>query len=240
MNLTFILFTIKGLKVSTAQSKGTPKRFRRDSGDSHGARPVHKFITMIKWIRTSRLSIKDCLSLWGHSPFSSPPRSTCRTAAPPARAPLVKSNRWSYQTAAQINSQIELNQSMPRTNRSRHLAPLWVVRVLSVYSRCCLRVCSAMVGVPHRPLLPSLPTSPTHAGESCKQPTHQATKGFVWNSHHYFVTVSVGTPSCPYASAYRRAYRSSTCWLFKKSLPIPLCGFARGCGGVTCTLSRAR
>ena len=25
-------------------------------------------------------------------------------------------------------------------------------------SRCCIRICSSMVGVPHRPLLPSLPT----------------------------------------------------------------------------------
>jgi len=30
---------------------------------SHGARPVHLIITMIKWIRTSRLSIKKSLSL---------------------------------------------------------------------------------------------------------------------------------------------------------------------------------
>ena len=29
---------------------------------SHGARPVHLIITMIKWIRTSRLSIKNSLS----------------------------------------------------------------------------------------------------------------------------------------------------------------------------------
>ena len=34
-------------------------------GDSnpHGVRPVHLIITMIKWIRTSRLSIKNSLSL---------------------------------------------------------------------------------------------------------------------------------------------------------------------------------
>ena len=30
---------------------------------SHGARPVHLIITMIKWIRTSRLSIKNSLYL---------------------------------------------------------------------------------------------------------------------------------------------------------------------------------
>ena len=29
---------------------------------SHGARPVHLIITMIKWIRTSRLSIKNSLT----------------------------------------------------------------------------------------------------------------------------------------------------------------------------------
>ena len=29
---------------------------------SHGARPVHLIITMMKWIRTSRLSIKNSLS----------------------------------------------------------------------------------------------------------------------------------------------------------------------------------
>ena len=34
---------------------------KRDS-NSHGARPVHLIITMIKWIRTSRLSIKNSLS----------------------------------------------------------------------------------------------------------------------------------------------------------------------------------
>ena len=31
--------------------------------NSHGARPVHLIITMIKWIRTSRLSIENSLSL---------------------------------------------------------------------------------------------------------------------------------------------------------------------------------
>jgi len=31
--------------------------------NSHGARPVHLIITMIKWVRTSRLSIKNSRSL---------------------------------------------------------------------------------------------------------------------------------------------------------------------------------
>ena len=34
----------------------------KGNSNSRGARPVHLIITMIKWIRTSRLSIKN--SLW--------------------------------------------------------------------------------------------------------------------------------------------------------------------------------
>ena len=36
---------------------------RKGNSSSHGARPVHLIITMIKWIRTRRLSIKRSLSL---------------------------------------------------------------------------------------------------------------------------------------------------------------------------------
>ena len=35
----------------------------KGNSNSHGARPVHLIITMIKWSRTSRLSIKNSLSL---------------------------------------------------------------------------------------------------------------------------------------------------------------------------------
>ena len=35
------------------------------NSNSHGARPVHLNITMIKWIRTRRLSIKNSLSAAG-------------------------------------------------------------------------------------------------------------------------------------------------------------------------------
>ena len=34
----------------------------KGNSTSHGARPVHLIITMMKWIRTSRLSIKNFLS----------------------------------------------------------------------------------------------------------------------------------------------------------------------------------
>ena len=36
---------------------------------SHGARPVHLIITMIKWIRTGRLSIQNSLSSAGLGTF---------------------------------------------------------------------------------------------------------------------------------------------------------------------------
>ena len=36
----------------------------KGNSNSHGARPVHLIITMIQWIRTSRLSIKNFLSNW--------------------------------------------------------------------------------------------------------------------------------------------------------------------------------
>jgi len=35
----------------------------KGNSNSHGARPVHLIITMIKWNRTSRLSIKNSLSV---------------------------------------------------------------------------------------------------------------------------------------------------------------------------------
>jgi len=39
----------------------------RGNSNSRGARPVHLIISMIKWIRTSRLSIKNslCVGGWG-------------------------------------------------------------------------------------------------------------------------------------------------------------------------------
>jgi len=45
-------------------------------------------------------------------------------------------------------------------DHASHRSTFWASTYpLSVYSRCCIRTCSAMIGVPHRPLLSSLPTS---------------------------------------------------------------------------------
>jgi len=58
-----------GVTGETREARACPARSRaavsRSKGDSnsHGARPVHLIITMIKWIRTSRLSTKNSLSL---------------------------------------------------------------------------------------------------------------------------------------------------------------------------------
>jgi len=41
------------------------------NSNSHGARPVHLIITMIKWIRTSRLSIKKSAASPSSSSYSS-------------------------------------------------------------------------------------------------------------------------------------------------------------------------
>ena len=40
----------------------------KGNSNSHAARPVHLIITMIKWIRTSRLSIKNSLWTGGRNP----------------------------------------------------------------------------------------------------------------------------------------------------------------------------
>jgi len=48
---------------AVSDERGTPVfAGERCAGDSHGARPVHLIITMMKWTRTSRLSIKNSLS----------------------------------------------------------------------------------------------------------------------------------------------------------------------------------
>ena len=45
----------------------------KGNSNSHGARPVHLIITMIKWIRASRLAIKN--SLAGGLAVTTPSRS---------------------------------------------------------------------------------------------------------------------------------------------------------------------
>ena len=51
-------------KCCSIQSETDEVMLRDGKGNSnsHGARPVHLIITMIQWIRTSRLSIKNSLS----------------------------------------------------------------------------------------------------------------------------------------------------------------------------------
>ena len=74
--LFFILFSICwvfGLMVPSNRSSILKVDVRlpgKGNSNSHGAMPVHLIITMIKWIRTSRLSIKNSLSREGKRPCS--------------------------------------------------------------------------------------------------------------------------------------------------------------------------
>jgi len=52
----------------------------KGNSNSHGARPVHLIIMMIKWIRTSRLSMKNSLSL---SLWEIGPPQNARAIGPP-------------------------------------------------------------------------------------------------------------------------------------------------------------
>jgi len=51
----------------------------KGNSNSHGARPVHLIITMIKWFRTSRLSIKNSLTFVGTRSGTPALLTFCRT-----------------------------------------------------------------------------------------------------------------------------------------------------------------
>ena len=55
--------SIHGVKKASSGPRKVDVRLPgKVNSNSHGARPVHLIIMMIKWIRTSRLSIKNSLS----------------------------------------------------------------------------------------------------------------------------------------------------------------------------------
>jgi hypothetical protein len=51
------------LGPSLIGSKSQVRLPAKGNSSSHGARPVHQIISTMKWIRTSRLSINNSLSL---------------------------------------------------------------------------------------------------------------------------------------------------------------------------------
>ena len=53
------------LSFSSANRKVDVRLLGKGNSNSHGARPDHLITTMIKWIRTSRLSIMNSLSVGG-------------------------------------------------------------------------------------------------------------------------------------------------------------------------------
>ena len=54
--------TIQVVPYPLGSGRGDVRLPGQGNSNSHGARPVHLIITMIKWIRTSRLSVKNSLS----------------------------------------------------------------------------------------------------------------------------------------------------------------------------------
>ena len=54
--------TVFGNTIPIAARKVDVRLPGKGNSNSQGARPVHLIVTMIKWIRTSRLSIKNSLS----------------------------------------------------------------------------------------------------------------------------------------------------------------------------------
>jgi len=66
---------LAGSEVVPAPRKIDVRLPGRGDSNSHGARPVHLIITMTKWFRTSKLSIKNSLS------------GTCSAPAPPLQLP---------------------------------------------------------------------------------------------------------------------------------------------------------
>jgi len=55
----------KTLVEDPADAAGAASLPGKGNSHSHGARPVHLIITVIQWIRTSRLALKNSLSGWG-------------------------------------------------------------------------------------------------------------------------------------------------------------------------------
>ena len=51
---------LEGIRSHEKVDERLPGKY---NSNSHGARPVHLTITMMKWIRTSRLPIKNSLSV---------------------------------------------------------------------------------------------------------------------------------------------------------------------------------
>jgi len=73
----------------------------KGNSNSHGARPVHLIIAMIKWIRTSRLSIKNTLS---QQPPQLPTKPLWTAPQNPGCLRKSKSNRKSKTSALQGRS----------------------------------------------------------------------------------------------------------------------------------------
>ena len=100
--------------------------------NSHGARPVHQIISLIKWTRTSRLSIKKSLS----GRFAPPKLTLLLSAAillavPSGCSVRVQCHRAERGRVAESNAQKRLSPRMVLSNR----AGWWQVRAAEADTR---------------------------------------------------------------------------------------------------------
>ena len=62
-----LVYDIRGGELQVPTRKVDVRLPGEENSNSHGARPVHLIVSMIKWIRTGGLSIKNSLSAGLHS-----------------------------------------------------------------------------------------------------------------------------------------------------------------------------
>jgi len=77
------------------------------NSNSHGARPIHQIILMIKWIRTSRLAIKNSLPECCYARMEFPVRHWCSMLSPgaiPARGERESSLLTTYWSEPTLSS----------------------------------------------------------------------------------------------------------------------------------------
>ena len=102
-------------------TKSIPHQHGQGNSNSHGARPVRQIISMTKWVRTSRFSIKNSFSL-------------------PTRPPAVPLTRQASRFTAYL-----LDSDSRYCTQTR--AVMWAVcRAYSAYRSCslgCMQQCSS-------------------------------------------------------------------------------------------------
>ena len=123
----------------TRPRKVDVKLHGKGNSNCHGARPVHTIISMLQWIRTSRLSTKNSLSLAGHERARRGGRRPCGSEAL-SRCPAGCEPYASYPEYSRANS-YPWSPFPPRRARSGpgpHSEPHAIFLFLSVILEPCV------------------------------------------------------------------------------------------------------